>query len=507
MKYDLGIYGNCSQDYITNNEGVTKRVLGGSLIYISLAAKNITNKKIISIGKMSVQTKQYLSGYGINILSQDTTDITFIINECKNTCIGKNYDYSSFKVDDKIYMRFLHISFRKGIDIEGFLCNPNIKYNALSIDVAKFSAKKMEKYIRKYHAKIKILFCDMEEYELIKDSTKDIPLIIVTNKDKYVKIITPKNLFLCEVIRKECVTSSTGAGDSFIGGFLGEYIVSQDLTKSLKSAIKCAYYSLDNFGPLTKVYDDKKFDLLHLFKLPQNIIVLGNSCAGKTTFINHFMNSVGFYTILDDLRVLQEVFFIEDLLINKKYEEFINYEEKIKYIHEIYYEHKQKLFSPDYYTTISETGGHNIIRTELWNYILELLMKSANQYNIIEFARGTESKYIKTKRNLYDEGLEIIVSDISDSDKSLIIYIVADKEKRKQRNWVRYQNSGHYVSDTTMDNIYAKECFFYDEESNSKKVFDIQIPVLKIINNDDKSNQTWNDIIKEMLIFYENIKK
>mgnify|MGYP004679111473 CR=1 FL=1 len=505
MMYDLGIYGNCSQDYITNQDGIINKTPGGSLTYISVAAIHVTNKKIISIGKMSTQMARYLNEQGINTLSQETNDISFYIDENKNTCIGKNYDCASFKVENNVDLKFLHVSFREGVDIEGFLCNPNVKYDFLSIDVTKFSAKKMAHYIQKYHDKVKILFCNIEEYELIKETTIGIPLILVTNEDKYVKIITSNTMFLCDVLKKENIISSTGAGDSFIGGFLGEYIISKDLEKSVKSGIMCAYYSLDNFGPLARLKEND-FSSLHFFKPPNNLIVIGNSCAGKTTFINHFLNYVGSYTLLDDFNILKEVFLIEDLLANKKYEDFFNYEKNIEYIHEIYYEHKHQYLNPNYYTTLSKTGGHDIIRTELWDYIIKLLIKNTNQYNIIEFARGKNCE--SESEDPYDKSLDIIIQKINNADSTLIIYLVADFEKRKQRNKMRYQKSGHYVSDITMDTIYNKECFTYNKMKHSKKIQNKHIPVWTIINDIENINdQIWNKEIQEILLFYEKSKE
>ena len=66
---------------------------------------------------------------------------------------------------------------------------------------------------------------------------------------------------------------------------------------------------------------------IEIFKngiLPKNIIVVGNSCAGKTTFIDFFKSFYNIYTDIDDLAPLLEMFMIDDVSNGKNLDDFIN---------------------------------------------------------------------------------------------------------------------------------------------------------------------------------------
>ena len=82
------------------------------------------------------------------------------------------------------------------------------------------SIEDMIPYIVKYKDKIKYLFCNMKEYASIKEQVKSIPYKIITNEDKPIVVITPTENLSFPVQKKSKIISSTGAGDTFIGGFL-----------------------------------------------------------------------------------------------------------------------------------------------------------------------------------------------------------------------------------------------------------------------------------------------
>ena len=54
-------------------------------------------------------------------------------------------------------------------------------------------------------------------------------MVIVTNENKPVFAITPTNTISYNVRNNYNIKSTTGAGDSFIGGFLSKYIINQDI--------------------------------------------------------------------------------------------------------------------------------------------------------------------------------------------------------------------------------------------------------------------------------------
>jgi len=69
--------------------------------------------------------------------------------------------------------------------------------------------------------------------------------------------------------------------------------------------------------------------------LPDNIVVIGNSCAGKTTFVDYFKEYYNIYSDIDDLSPLLETFMLDDLLHQNKTEEFKKIKDKLKYVKKI----------------------------------------------------------------------------------------------------------------------------------------------------------------------------
>ena len=137
--------------------------------------------------------------------------------------------------------------------------------------------------------------------------------------------------FKREISYKEYIKRKLNYDLKEVGGFLSKYIINQDIDESISQGTYNASKSIENIGPLLSIESciDKttKSTLL-----PNNIIVIGNSCAGKTTFIDYFKKYYNIYSDIDDLEPLLEAFMLDDLLYQNKIEEFKKIKNEIKYL-------------------------------------------------------------------------------------------------------------------------------------------------------------------------------
>lgn len=70
------------------------------------------------------------------------------------------------------------------------------------------------------HLSIDVMMHSVVDFiSIIKKYINNIPLVVVTNENKPVLAITPTNTISYNVTNNSNVKSTTGAGDSFIGGF------------------------------------------------------------------------------------------------------------------------------------------------------------------------------------------------------------------------------------------------------------------------------------------------
>lgn len=246
---DLCYVGNSSNDkIIVNNE--IHNALGGSCIYSSFSSRASFDGKIAIISKVDTNTNLLLKEKEIEFYGSIVDRMTeFIIDESKSTCESQFYNIDVIKLKEKIDINHLHISLRKGVDVQNILENGLLNYKHLSIDVMIHSVVDFIPIIEKYASKIEILFCNINEYNILKKYVKDIPLVIVTNENKPVLAITPTNTISYSVINNKNIKSTTGAGDSFIGGFLSKYIINQDINESISQGIYNSSKSIENIGP------------------------------------------------------------------------------------------------------------------------------------------------------------------------------------------------------------------------------------------------------------------
>ena len=497
---DVCFVGNSSIDLISSSN-VSKRVYGGSAIYSAFACRSLSNKKIGIISNVNTDLKKELDSRNIMLFGNILKDInSFEINEDFGTCVFLNEIDTSIDFNQIIEVDYLHVSFRKGVDVDNIINNSKIKFNHLSIDVMIHSVDSYIEVIKKYIEKIELIFCNSEEYKVLKEKIISLPKVIVTNEDKSVIVVEKNKNISYNVPQNVIVTSSTGAGDTFIGGFLSEYSSGQNIDKSVSKGISIASYSVTNFGPIDKVF--KVNYIANKIELPKNIIVIGNSCAGKTTFVNYFKSLYSIYTDIDDLAPLSEMFMIDDVSLKNDFDDFKELRHKIIYMDDIYEEYLNDFSNIKHYSITSNSGnGHDIINPKLWDIILKKSIKHLkNDNNIIQFSRGKDKNYEKMYGDdVYGRSLKIIMDELDNKSKTIIINVVSDLEIRKKRNRIRFEKGGHFVSEDTMNNVYKDDIFKFEKIDLNRGFIIInnkKYPVYTINNNRMMSSVELNNYLQ-----------
>ena len=132
---DLCFVGNSSIDLIKNENG-NEETFGGSAIYSSLSCRSISDKSIGIISNVDNNLKKLLDSKQIYLFGKVVDEInTFEIDESLGTCNFIKQSNNDILIDEDIEVNYLHVSFRKGVNIDNVLNNPKIRYNHLSIDV------------------------------------------------------------------------------------------------------------------------------------------------------------------------------------------------------------------------------------------------------------------------------------------------------------------------------------------------------------------------------------
>lgn len=319
-----------------------------------------------------------------------------------------------------------------------------------------------------------------------------------------------------DIIDTQSVVSTTGAGDSFIGGYLAKKIECKHISECITEGINNSTDSIENYGPLLKNVRRKKL-LIESRKIPNNVIVIGNSCAGKTTFTECLKKLYDIYTDIDDLAPLLEIFELDDISSKRKLDDLKALKSKIIYMKDIYDEYIETFPNISHYSIKAKKGhGHDIINPVLWDMILEkAVIFAKEQNNIIQFSRGKDEDYERQfGNNIYERSLQSIIKELPNKEETIIINLSSDLKIRKFRNYRRYENGGHFVSEETMDNVYGNDIFNY-EHIDSNRGFVIlngeSYPVFTILNNKTLSNVELNQFmlynIKEIINYFNKSRK
>ena len=220
--------------------------------------------------------------------------------------------------------------------------------------------------------------------------------------------------------------------------------------------------------------------------------------------------------IIDDLEPLLEVFILDDLLYQNKIEKLKKIKNKLKYANKIWEEYNDNINSIDHYTKPANLGdGHDIIRPILWDYIIQLAVVNSETHNIIQFSRGSDELYeLQFSQNAYFCGIKKIIDNLENNNNSIIVNLVSSLEIRKNRNRIRFENGGHYVSDDTMNNVYSKDIFEYTKTGKNfgyLLVDERTIPVYTIVNDKTFSEIELNKFLKynvnKVIEYYNDFKE
>lgn len=512
QSFDLVYAGNISRDkYIdTGNE-----YWGGSGFHSAIASALLGEKKVgvISgvgedfdeeifriLGIININGK--LKKERCNVFQTDSVNSSFKLS-------GEYYlPYPS--VTERIFARHLHISLRKGVPVEDILSNPMIRFDSLSVDVMYSSIDYAMDMICRFKERISMIFCNLKEYEQIKEHISTI-LTIVTNEHRPVMLWKDgilQQMFIVPYCDK--IIRTDGAGDSFIGGFLSiprRMNLHGNIIRGIAmswTAVACERrYELthEELSYALKMVEDT--NLKSIKKVPRHIIVIGNPCSGKTAFTDYIIDYFSdYYISIDDYGALQDVFMLDDCIrLNSSIPETLNdfkIKGKAKKVTDEYLNlYERSVLESSLYTIPNSNGGHDICRPELWDIILEesLLHCSSEKNYIFQLSRGTDQQYMCyksiSKCQVYDAALLTIIRKLNCPDNEvLIVNLTANYETRILRNKHRALSGGHYVSDTAMKNIYAEDAFAQKcpDKSGIFTIDTFAIPYITIDNNLEADN-------------------
>jgi len=305
--YDLVFVGNLSIDkkYCVDNSIIA--AMGGSAYNSFCISKifypNLSTAFFAPVGNETKRAK--LNKYNLN--QQVGNDVVFEINEINGTC--NTTSIAPCINNTQWDCEHLHISLRRDVDENSFL-NGSVDYKTLSVDVILASIKKYKPIIESLKNKIDYLFCNMSEYQHIKDiGIKG--SFVVTNEEKPVLVQNSTSLsYFATPTLPHSIKSITGAGDSFIAAFISEQIVQKSIADSVAAGIAAGQLCLGSHS--NENLEPKQYQMLfELYKnytlaMPNRIFVVGPSCAGKTTLVNSNPHLFYPYTQFDDLVVLKE---------------------------------------------------------------------------------------------------------------------------------------------------------------------------------------------------------
>lgn len=529
-QFDLVYIGNISRDKHID----TSEYWGGNAFHSAIASALFEEKKIgiiSGIGKdFDEEILKTLDIININGKTKQENCNVFLTDSENSSfkLIGESYlPYPS--VSERIFSQHLHISLRKGVPVEDILNNPMIRYDSLSVDVIYTSIDYALDMICHFNERISLIFCNFKEYVKIKDHIPSV-LAIVTNEYRPVSL-WKNGIFQQMFIVPFCdkVIRADGTGDNFIGGFLSvprKKDLHDNIMRGIAmswSAVTCKKrYELTHQELALALKEVEKINIKSIKKMPKHVIVIGNPCSGKTAFtdyiIDYFSN---YYTSIDDYGALCDVFALDDCIrstsnILATLDEFRLKRKAQTVVNDYLNSYHSSESALSLYTIPNSNGGHDILRPELWDIILEesLLGLSDNKNYIFQLSRGTDQQYMCyksiSKQQVYDDALLMIIRKLKcRANEILIVNLTADYEIRILRNRHRALCGGHYVSDIAMKNIYAEDVFA-QKCSNKTGILTIDtfsIPYITVDNSLEVNNICKNffEIIQIVLDRYNSL--
>lgn len=262
---DILFIGNISFDKIQNQQKIRRTVIGGSAFISAYCSKIVANNLKIKI--FSAVGEDFPLDI-INFIRNKKIDVSEILvmpEKSNSFFIRENNNQPKIKIEHLLELdcfpkerktKHLHISCRKGVKSAYFYLT-TIEHEASSMDVIFSSLIEKAEEIKKCLPLIDILFLNYEEYKILNKYIKSpiellfpkIILIITKGKSGVIIKKGEKTLNFPGVnVSKKKIVSTIGAGDAFLGSFLGSYYSSNSPTYALAVATSIAALSLRNFG-------------------------------------------------------------------------------------------------------------------------------------------------------------------------------------------------------------------------------------------------------------------
>ena len=261
---DILFIGNISIDKIKNAIG-TRYAIGGSVYNATYCAKIISKKlriKVYSIvgNDFPLDVLNFLKEKGLDIsgirIAKGKSNFFHIIEEKNKSVIKIEYlkELDNFPCKEKTI--HLHVSCRKGIKSPYFYFK-TIPHKRASMDLIFSSLKERIKEIEKCLPLVDMLFLNQNEYKILNkyfrhtiESLFPSTIFFITQNEKgiIIKKGEEKLNFPGILLNRKKIISTTGAGDTFFGSFLGAHYSSHSPIESLAMATSAATLSVQDFG-------------------------------------------------------------------------------------------------------------------------------------------------------------------------------------------------------------------------------------------------------------------
>ena len=228
-----------------------------------------------------------------------------------------------------------------------------------------------------------------------------------------------------------------------------------------------------------------------------------------SSILNVSINSIKKYDYNKPIDLIYTLMWIEELIPNY----YINFS-NIPNINELYIVTIKKFYDE-----------WNIMRNKRFKREIsykEYIKRKLN-YDLKEVG-GFLSKYIinqdidesisQFSQNAYFRSIKNFIDNSENNSNSIIVNLVSSLKIRKNRNRIRFENGGHYVSDDTMDNVYSKDIFEYTKTGKNFGYLLVDgrtIPVYTIVNDKTLSEIELNKFLEynvnKVIEYYNDFKE
>jgi len=282
------VVGSIALDTVTTPYGASHEALGGSAVYFSAAASQFTSKvRLVGVVGSDFPKKelQFIKKFGVDTSGlQQVSGKTFRwsgkyenLNEAitLDTQLNVFADFSpnlpeSYRSSELVFLANidpeLQLSVLQQLDSPQFI----------ALDTMNFWIQRKREALEKILQQVDALFINEEEMRMLTDETNIItaarkalelgPRIIVLKRGEYGSfILSEADYFMLPAYPLEHVVDTTGAGDSFAGGFMG-------FLASLFQPSAATFRKAAAYGTVLSSFTVSEFSLKGLENIPKNDI-------------------------------------------------------------------------------------------------------------------------------------------------------------------------------------------------------------------------------------------